>query len=191
VETRITTEGSVPAKQFIYFVEGATDSVDDFDAQGVSFVPLAGGPGDCDPKVSCYHLAPGAQIAEIPCFSDIALLVVHGRLTAKGDWWADCGIEMSGGMGLVLGAGEALRVESDEGAILIVVEAPRLIATSRGYSSPERIMGQCWPGERPPRKTLSSMIDSVRFRIRWWRLWLPRVLAPRRTERGQSPRVSR
>ena len=67
----------MPPKQFIYFVEGATDSVDDFDAQGVSFVPLAGGPGDCDSKVSCYHLAPGAQIAEIPCFNDIAILVVH------------------------------------------------------------------------------------------------------------------
>jgi hypothetical protein len=116
---------------------------------------------------------------------------VHGRLTAKGDWWGDCGIEMDGGMGLVLGAGEALRVESDEGAILIVVDAPRLIATSRGYSTPERIMGQCWPGDRPRRKTLSSMIRSLRFRIRWWRLWLPRVLAPRRTERGQSPRASR
>jgi hypothetical protein len=98
---------------------------------------------------------------------------------------------MSGGMGLVLGAGEAFRVESNEGAILIVVEAPRLIPTSRGYSTPDRIMGQCWPGERPPRKTLRSMIDSVRFRIRWWRLWLPRMLVWRRTEQGQARRGSR
>jgi hypothetical protein len=34
-------------------------------------------------------------------------------------------------MGVVLGAGEPVRVESDKGAVVIVVEAPRLVATSR------------------------------------------------------------
>ena len=50
----------MPAKQFIYFVEGATDSVDDFDAQGVSFVPLAGGPVTAIPRypVITSHPAP-------------------------------------------------------------------------------------------------------------------------------------
>jgi hypothetical protein len=144
----------VPAMHLIHFVEGATDPIDDFDAEGVSYVPIAGGPDDSDTKVSCFHLAPGAQIAEIPCFHDSALLVVHGRLIASGDCWGGCGIEMSGGMGVVLGAGEAVRVESDEGAVVILVEAPRLIATSRGISRPERIMGQRWPGERKPRTTL-------------------------------------
>jgi hypothetical protein len=176
----------VPA--IIYFVEGAADPIDDFDAEGVSYVPIAGGPDDCDTKVSCFHLAPGAQIAEIPCFQDGALFVVHGRLTASGDCWGDGVLEMSGGTGVVLGAGEAVRVESDEGAIVIVVEAPRLIATSRGISTPERIMGQRWPGERPPRKTIGSMIGSIYLRIKWWRLWLPGMRPPRRTGQGDSPR---
>jgi hypothetical protein len=30
----------------IHFVEGATDPIDDFDAQGVSHVPIASGPED-------------------------------------------------------------------------------------------------------------------------------------------------
>jgi hypothetical protein len=165
----------------IHFVQGATDPIDDFDAEGVSYVPIASGSDECGTKLSCFHLAPGAEIAEIPCFHDSALLVVHGRLTASGDCWGGCGIEMSGGMGVVLGAEEAVRVASDEGAIVIVVETPRLIATSRGISTPERIIGQRWPGERPPRETLGSIIGSIYFRIRWWRLWLARWRASRRT----------
>jgi hypothetical protein len=165
----------------IYFVEGATDPIDEFDAEGVRYVPVASGPEDCDTKVSCFHLAPGAEMAEIPCFQDSALLVVHGRLTASANYWAGAGIEISGGMGVVFDAGEAVRVKSDEGAIVIVVEAPRLIATSQGISTPQRIMGQSWADERPPHKTLSSMIGSIRFRVRWWRIWLGRMRAPRRT----------
>jgi hypothetical protein len=168
------------AVSIIYFVEGATDPIDEFDAKGVRYVPVASGPEDCDTKVSCFHLAPGAQMAEIPCFQDSALLVVHGRLTASADYWGGAGIEIYTGMGVVLDAGEGVRVKSDEGAIVMVFEAPRLIATSRGISTPQRIMGQSWPGERPPRKTLSSMIGLIRFRIRWWRIWLARVRAPRR-----------
>ena len=144
----------------VFFVEGATDPIDDFGAVG-------------DTRVSCFHLAAGARIAEIPTCQDSALLVVQGRLTA--DW---CGgfIEMYGGMGVVLDAGHAVRVWSDDGAVVILVEAPRLIATRRGISTPDRIMGQGWPGEAPSRKALKSVIESVRFRIRWWRVWLPRLL---------------
>jgi hypothetical protein len=39
---------------------------------------------------------------------------------------------MSGGMGALLTAGEPVRIGSDTGAIVIDVEAPRLVATSRG-----------------------------------------------------------
>jgi hypothetical protein len=92
-------------------------------------------------------------------------------LNVCGDWE----IELSGGMGVVLSAGEPVRLESDEGAIVIAVEAPRLIATLRGCSTPGRTMGQRWPGERLPRRTLGSMIRSIYYRIRWWRLELSRL----------------
>jgi hypothetical protein len=51
-------------------------------------------------------------------------------------------------------------------------------------------MGQRWPGERSPRKTLGSVIRAIYFRIKWWRLWLAGMCAPRRTVQGQSPRAS-
>jgi hypothetical protein len=156
----------------VFFVEGATDPIDDFGAKGVRHVPLATGPEDCDTRVSCFHLAAGARIAEIPTCQDSAFLVVQGRLTAD---WCGGNIEMSGGMGVVLDAGHAVRVWSDDGAVVILVEAPRLIATRRGISTPDRIMWQGWPGERPPGKTLMRVVQSIRLRMRWWRLRLPQV----------------
>jgi hypothetical protein len=155
----------------VYFVEGATDPIDDFGARGVRYVPLAGGSDECEPRVSSLHLARGSRLPEAPCVNDSALLVVYGRLNVCGDWE----IELSGGMGVVLSAGEPVRLESDEGAIVIAVEAPRLIATLRDCSTPGRTMGQRWPGERLPRRTLGSMIRSIYYRIRWWRLELSRL----------------
>jgi hypothetical protein len=157
----------------VFFVEGATDPIDAFGAVGVRHVPLATGPEDCDTRVSCFHLAAGARITEIPTCQDSVFLVVQGYLTAD---WCSGDIEMSAGMGVVLEAGRAVRVWSDDGAVLILVEAPRLVATQRGVSTPDRIMGQGWPGEVPPRKTFKRRIQSIRFRIRWWRLWLPQLL---------------
>jgi hypothetical protein len=161
----------------IYFVEGATDPIA---AKGVRYVPIAEGPEHCDTKVSCFHLAPGARMTRAPCYQDGVLLVVQGRLIASSDSWADAEIDFSGGMGAVLRAGEALRVKSDEGAIVVMVEAPRLGATSQGISTPQRIMGQTWPGERPPRETLHSRIRSTMFWLRFWRLGLRHIRAGRR-----------
>jgi len=158
----------------IYFVEGATDPIA---ARGVRYVPIAHGPEHCDTKVSCFHLAPGARMARAPCYQDSVLMVVQGRLIASSDQWAGAKIDFSGGMGAVLRAGEALSVKSDDGAIVVIVEASRLSATSQGISTPQRIMGQTWPGESPPRKTLHSRIRSIIFRLRWWRLWLQRIRA--------------
>ncbi len=63
----------------VFFVEGATDAIDDFGAVGVRHVPLATGPEDCDTRVSCFHLAAGARITEIPTCKDSVFLVVQGR----------------------------------------------------------------------------------------------------------------
>jgi hypothetical protein len=85
-------------------------------------------------------------------------------------------VDMSGGMGVVLNAGETMRIESDEGAIMLAVEAPQLLATARGLSTPARLWHARWPGEQPPRRTLRSIISTIRFRIRYWRVipWFTR-----------------
>ena len=63
-------------------------------------------------------------------------------------------------MGIVLGTGERYSLESSKGAILIIVEAKQLSPTREGISTPQRIMGQRWPGETativPIRKDLST-----------------------------------
>jgi hypothetical protein len=107
------------------------------------------------------------------CCQDSAFLVVHGRLTA---YWNDTFSEMSGGTGVVLEAGQTARVESDEGAIVIKVEAPQLVSTSRGRSTPDRILWQSWPGEKQRRKTLKMEMWRIYHRIRWRRPWLARLL---------------
>lgn len=146
--------------QFIHFTEGATDPLEEFDARGVRFVPLAAGEEERDATVSCLHFAAGGWIAEAPCFHDGVLLVVHGELTV-------CGmsrLQLYPGMGVVLGAGQPAQLESRQGAIVIAIESPRLRATARGISTPERIMGQRWPGWQPPPKSW----------LRSW--WMPRLL---------------
>ena len=108
----------------IYFTEGATNPIEDFEARGVRYVPLASAAGEVGASVvSCFHFSAGARITETPCVHDCVLLVVQGRLTL---WGIDdpqrihlfpARIDMSGGMGVVLNAGEPMRIESDEGAI--------------------------------------------------------------------------
>jgi hypothetical protein len=160
----------------IHFTRGAADPIDDFEAQGVRYVPLAGAQGEVGATlVSCFHLSPGSRIAETPCFHDSVLLVVQGRLTLWGIEYPTR-IDMYGGMGVALSAGEPVRLESDEGAIVVAVEAPQLLATARGLSTPDRVSHQNWPGERPPRRTLGTVIRAIGYRIRYspLRLWFAR-----------------
>ncbi len=159
--------------QVIHFTQGTTDPIDDFDAQGIRFVPLAGGENDGDPTVSCIHLIPGGRIAETPCIHDCALLVVQGRLKLTEIEYS-IRLDLSAWMGVVLSAGEPVQLESEEGAIVVAVESPRLTATARGRSTPDRVSGQHWPGERPRRRTPGAMIRTLGDRIRWWRLLLAR-----------------
>jgi hypothetical protein len=167
----------------IHFTEGATDPIEDFEARGVRYVPLASAQGEVGASVvSCFHISAGGRITETPCVHDCVLLVVQGRLTL---WGIDdperlhlfpARIDMFAGMGVVLNAGEPMRIESDEGAIVVAVEAPQLLATARGLSTPARLWHARWPGEQPPRRTLRTFINTIRFRVRYWRLipWFAR-----------------
>jgi hypothetical protein len=125
----------------IHFTHGATDPLTAFDAHGVRFLPLVDGTSEC--HVSCAQLDPGAKIPAPSLTHAAALLVVHGKVTV----WADCRIELFGGMGGVLAKGEAYSLETDIGAIILLVESDELTAHRRGISSPDRIAGQTWPSD--------------------------------------------
>jgi hypothetical protein len=70
-----------------------------------------------------------------------------------------------------MNADERYRLRSDTGAIVVVVESERLESTERGRSTPERIIGQRWPGESVGGRgrTLLSVMCSIYYRLRWWR----------------------
>jgi hypothetical protein len=48
-------------------------------------------------------------------------------------------------MGCVFEKEEPYSLQSDTGAILIIIESEHLMANRRGISTPERIAGQRWP----------------------------------------------
>lgn len=136
----------------IHFTEGATDPVQGFCAHGVRVVPLADGAGQDETYLSCLHFDPGGWIADPPVVRDTAILVVSGKVVLIGIEPVDMRLDLSPGVGITLNADEAYRMKSDTGAIILVVEAERLEATRGGISTPERIMGQLWPGESMPRR---------------------------------------
>jgi hypothetical protein len=125
----------------IHFTHGATDPLTSFGSTQVHFVPLADGFGDS--HVSCAYFGPYAKITAPSLTHAAALLVVHGKVTIQSD---DCRIEFSGGMGCLLAKDEPYTVDTDDGAIILIVESCELVAHPRGISSPERIAGQTWPG---------------------------------------------
>jgi hypothetical protein len=131
--------------KIIHFTDGATDPLQAFRAQRAKFVPLADGAGDT--HLSCLHLQPGATIEDPSTTHAAALLVVHGEFTFLGRE-PTCRIHCLPGMGCLIGAGERYALESKDGAIILIVEAELLEASAQGISSPERIAGQRWPGER-------------------------------------------
>ncbi len=129
--------------QVVHFTEGATDLIWGSCSKGTRFVPLADGEGDT--HVSCLHLMPGGNACEPPVTHDCALVIVHGRVTvipAK----TDARIDLSA-VGFVVRAAECYSLETQEGAIVIVIDSQRLEATECGISTPARIAGQRWPGE--------------------------------------------
>jgi hypothetical protein len=84
------------AVSIIYFVEGATDPVDEFDAKCVRYIPVASGPEDCDTKVSCFHLAPGSQMAE-ECLRFLVCCVKCRGSIGTMLWSSGCGHEWADG----------------------------------------------------------------------------------------------
>lgn len=75
-----------------------------------------------DTYVSCLHIESGGWISDPPAVRDTALFVVHGSVTV----WSvelEMRLDPSPGVGIVLNADHAYRLESDIGAIVLVVEA--------------------------------------------------------------------
>jgi hypothetical protein len=128
----------------IHFTEGATDLMWGSRSKGTRFVPLADGEGDT--HVSCLHLMRGCNGCEPPVTHDSALLIVHGRVTVIPSE-THARIDLSAGVGFVVSAAECYSLETQEGAIVIVIESQRLEATECGISTPARIAGQRWPGQ--------------------------------------------
>jgi len=140
--------------QVIHFTRGAADPLDAFRARETALVNLANADGGS--QISCVHLAPGAQVLEPPATHDCALLVVHGRMTLTA---RDTGMRLAleAGVGVTLKSGECYALESESGAVVIAIDAPRIQPTAAGISTPARIAGQRWPGEAaPPRDTSSA-----------------------------------
>lgn len=173
----------------VHFTECAADPLQGIRSYGVKMVMLADGAGADETYVSCLHFEPGAWILEVPALRDTGIFVVHGRLTLfmssvvappapKFISKPHIQFRLSPGMGMVITADHRYRIESDGGAIALVVESESLEATECGLSTPERIMmDQGWPGESdaPCRQSLFSAIRSISCRVLcWWPLrWVP------------------
>ena len=128
----------------IHFTQGATDLMLFPGTRGAHFVPLADGEGDA--HMGCVHLEPGATVESPSLTHATALLVVHGRIEVSADATGKIAW-LSGGMGCVLKRDQAYSLQTETGAIVLVVEAHTLEANSRGISTPERINGQTWPSD--------------------------------------------
>jgi hypothetical protein len=135
----------------IHFTYGATDPLNSGDAQGVRFLPLADGQGDC--HLGCVHLDPGAKLAAPSLTHAAALLVVHGRINLTNEE-PFVRLQVHAGMGCVFDKHQPYSLDTEVGAIVLIVESDTLAAHARGISSPDRIVGQTWPSDilLPPSK---------------------------------------
>ena len=104
----------------IHFTHAATDPVTAFGATGASFLPIADGQGNT--HISCLHLESNAKVSSPSLTDAAALLVVHGRITVATES-PKTQINVHAGTGAVLEKDEAYSLKSEEGAILLIVEA--------------------------------------------------------------------
>lgn len=166
----------------IHFTHGATDPLWN-PASGARQVALADGYGVT--HVSCLHLEPRARIPEAPTGAATALLPVYGY----GVLWThhphEMRLNISPGAGYIFEAGCRYSLESRTAMICLLVESTTLEATDAGISTPERIMGQLWPGERAAdlresRSLLGRCIGDLEWPVRrfvrgvFWRMRLRR-----------------
>jgi hypothetical protein len=56
-------------------------------------------------------------------------------------------IDFSGGMGAVFGPDEPYTLNSETGAILLLLECQELTPHARAISTPQRIAGATWPSD--------------------------------------------
>jgi hypothetical protein len=103
--------------------------------------------GQGNSHVSCLHLDSNARIASPSLTHAAALLCVHGRLTITTSQ-PQIRIDIHAGMGAVFDRDEPYSIESDNGAIVIIVESDSFDAHEHGISSPRRIAGAIWPGDK-------------------------------------------
>jgi hypothetical protein len=144
----------------IHFTQGATDPLNDFGAKGVRFLPLADGTGD--PHVSCAHLESGATIQAPSITHTAALLVVHGQISVITEHGAR--INILAGMGAIFDRNEPYTIESDTGAIILIVESDKLTGNPHRIRRPHHQTRRRRRNARPRRHQV----------LRTSRLWLRR-----------------
>ena len=106
-----------------------------------AIMPLAAGKGDI--QISCLHLSPGGRISIPPSNHSQLIMTVNG--IAKSQFPTGFGPVILAGMGMLLHPGETCQLKSDQGAVIIAVEATKLEADLCGISIPDRVVGQQWP----------------------------------------------
>src|SRR5690348_3279516 len=108
----------------------------------IAHLPLASGHGELE--LCCLYVAPGGQVAVPANRRDQLLLMVNGRGNSYG--YLPRGLlQLSGGMGLLIPAGESCRLSSQTGTILLVLEVEHLSPDPCGLSHPDRLQGAQWP----------------------------------------------
>jgi redox-sensitive bicupin YhaK (pirin superfamily) len=130
----------------IHFTKAATDPLNSLGSSSAFFLPLADGQGDT--HISCLHLRMNGKIEAPSITHAAALLVVRGRITVEpNDTHARINIHT--GMGAVFNPNEPYTLNSETGAIVLIVESQELTATARAISTPQRIEGATWPSDQP------------------------------------------
>jgi hypothetical protein len=127
----------------VHLTLGAGDPLTSFAASGASFLPLADGGGET--HINSLHLEKGGRIDAPSITHAAALLVVHRRVTIESEIGAR--INFSGGMGAMFSPNEPYTLQSDTGAIILIVESQELTAHNRAISTPQRIEGATWPSD--------------------------------------------
>ena len=129
----------------IHFTEDAAEPFESSQVSLTKFIPLL--QGTAVTYVTCLHFLPGASVVELPTSQECALLVVSGSATVL-NFEPRFSVELIAGVGVVVEEGEGYALETIEGAIVMAVNGERLNVSKEAISTPERIMGERWPGRK-------------------------------------------